>query len=246
MVRIMPSFTTDGPDIPIEVLQALEDGELVFFCGAGVSKPAGLPLFGELVKAICECVHEGMVVLEKKAFENGEYDRVLTLLERRVDAIQVRSAIATVFARTFNGNLEVHSDLLRLSRTPASPPRLVTTNFDDLFHRAGAADSHIDAAPRLRTPKPTGWHTVVHLHGRLADQAAPTEYADLVLTSEDFGQAYMLDGWATRFVVELFLVGASHGRCRTPQEKLPKRSPRLSLPLHWDGCVILKRPGCLD
>jgi hypothetical protein len=80
----------------------------------------------------------------------------------------------------------------------------VTTNFDDLFHRAGAADSHIDAAPRLRTPKPTGWHTVVHLHGRLADQAAPTEYADLVLTSEDFGQAYMLDGWATRFAVELF------------------------------------------
>jgi NAD-dependent SIR2 family protein deacetylase len=78
----MPSFTTDGPDIPIEVLQALEDGDLVFFCGAGVSKPAGLPLFGELVKAIYECVHEGMVVLEKKAFENGEYDRVLTLLER--------------------------------------------------------------------------------------------------------------------------------------------------------------------
>jgi NAD-dependent SIR2 family protein deacetylase len=57
----MPSFTTDGPEIPIEVLQALEDGELVFFCGAGVSKPAGLPLFGGLVKAIYECVHEEMM-----------------------------------------------------------------------------------------------------------------------------------------------------------------------------------------
>jgi hypothetical protein len=52
MVQTMPSFTTDGPEIPSEVLQALEDGELVFFCGAGVSKPAGLPLFGELVRAI--------------------------------------------------------------------------------------------------------------------------------------------------------------------------------------------------
>jgi hypothetical protein len=204
MVRIMPSFTTDGPDIPIEVLQALEDGELVFFCGAGVSKPAGLPLFGELVKAIYECVHEEMTELEKKASANGEHDRVLTLLERRVNAIQVRSAIATVFVRTFNGKLEVHRDLLWLSRTPAGPPRLVTTNFDDLFNRAGAAENHIDAAPRLRTPKPTGWHIVVHLHGRLADQAASTDYADLVLTSEDFGQAYMLEGWATRFVVELF------------------------------------------
>src|ERR671918_312964 len=143
MVRIMPSFTTDGPDIPIEVLQALEDGELAFFCGAGVSKPAGLPLFGELVRAIYECVHEEMTELEKKVSASGEHDRVLTLLERRVNSIQVRSAIATVFARTFNENLEVHCVLLRLSRTPAGPSRLVTTNFDDLFHRAGAADSHI-------------------------------------------------------------------------------------------------------
>jgi hypothetical protein len=199
----MPSFTTDGPEIPIEVLQALEDGELVFFCGAGVSKPAGLPLFGGLVKAIYECVHEEMMELEEKAFENGEHDRVLTLLERRVGAIQVRSAIATVFKRSFNGNLEVHRNLLRLSRTPAGSHRLVTTNFDDVFQRAGALENHIDVAPRLRSPKPAGWHTVVHLHGRLVDQVDPT-YGDLVLTSEDFGQAYMLDGWATRFVVELF------------------------------------------
>jgi hypothetical protein len=52
MARVMPNFTADGPDIPGDVLQVLEDGELVFFCGAGVSKPAGLPLFGELVNAI--------------------------------------------------------------------------------------------------------------------------------------------------------------------------------------------------
>src|SRR5262245_5419994 len=41
--HVMPSFTTDGPAIPIEVLQILADGGLVFFCGAGVSTPAGLP-----------------------------------------------------------------------------------------------------------------------------------------------------------------------------------------------------------
>ncbi len=89
----MPSFIADGPEIPMEVLQALEDGALVFFCGAGVSKPAGLPLFGELVNAIYGCVHAEMTGLEKKASDNGEHDRVLTLLERRVNAIQVRSAI---------------------------------------------------------------------------------------------------------------------------------------------------------
>jgi NAD-dependent SIR2 family protein deacetylase len=85
----MPSFTTNGPEIPIEVLPMLEDSELVFFCGAGVSTPTGLPLFGELVSAIHKCVHEDMRELEKQAFQNGAHDRVLTLLERRVDAFQV-------------------------------------------------------------------------------------------------------------------------------------------------------------
>jgi hypothetical protein len=85
----MPSFTTNGTEIPIEVLPMLEDGELVFFCGASVSTPTGLPLFGELVSAIHKCVHEDTRELEKQAFQNGAHDRVLTLLERRVDAFQV-------------------------------------------------------------------------------------------------------------------------------------------------------------
>jgi hypothetical protein len=63
--RVMPSFTTDGPEIPIEVLQMVEDGELVFFCVAGVSTSAGLPLFGRLVSVIHRCVHEDMRELEK-------------------------------------------------------------------------------------------------------------------------------------------------------------------------------------
>src|SRR6476659_2933651 len=38
-------FVTNGPDIPDAVLQAHEDGRVVFFCGAGISYPAGLPGF---------------------------------------------------------------------------------------------------------------------------------------------------------------------------------------------------------
>jgi hypothetical protein len=36
----------------------------------------------------------------------------------------------------------------------------------------------------------------------LPDQTNPT-YADLVLTSLGFGQAYMRAGWASRFAIEL-------------------------------------------
>jgi NAD-dependent SIR2 family protein deacetylase len=36
-------FITHGPDIPDALLQAHEEGRVVFFCGAGISYPAGLP-----------------------------------------------------------------------------------------------------------------------------------------------------------------------------------------------------------
>ena len=45
-------FVTNGPDIPDALLQVHEEGRVVFFCGAGVSYPAGLPSFKGLVEAI--------------------------------------------------------------------------------------------------------------------------------------------------------------------------------------------------
>ncbi len=43
-------FIKNGPDIPERLLQAHEDGKVVFFCGAGISFPAKLPGFAGLVK----------------------------------------------------------------------------------------------------------------------------------------------------------------------------------------------------
>ncbi|MDB6084732.1 MAG: hypothetical protein JWN43_2613 [Gammaproteobacteria bacterium] len=64
-------FINDGPDIPDRLIQAHEDGNVVFFCGAGVSYPAGLPLFGQLVKLIYERIGETMTPEETQAFAAG-------------------------------------------------------------------------------------------------------------------------------------------------------------------------------
>jgi hypothetical protein len=45
-------FVADGPDIPDSLLEAHGEGRVVFFCGAGISYPAGLPGFEGLVKEI--------------------------------------------------------------------------------------------------------------------------------------------------------------------------------------------------
>jgi SIR2-like domain len=42
----------------------------------------------------------------------------------------------------------------------------------------------------------------VHLHGRIGEH--DPDHRDLVLTTRDFGNAYLRHGWAARFVVEMF------------------------------------------
>lgn len=50
----MPRFIANGPDIPERLLWDHEEGRVVFFCGAGISHPAGLPGFKGLVEQIYE------------------------------------------------------------------------------------------------------------------------------------------------------------------------------------------------
>ncbi len=45
-------FVRNGPDIPERLLQAHEDGRVVFFCGAGISYPARIPGFAGLVEKL--------------------------------------------------------------------------------------------------------------------------------------------------------------------------------------------------
>lgn len=59
-------FIPHGPDIPDDMLQAHEEGRLVFFCGAGISKPAGLPDFSQLVDNVCEKIGTHLQEPEKK------------------------------------------------------------------------------------------------------------------------------------------------------------------------------------
>jgi NAD-dependent SIR2 family protein deacetylase len=91
-------FITDGPDIPEALLQAHEEGRVVFFCGAGISYPAGLPGFKGLVEQIYQLNGTTLNEIEREAFERGQFDATLDLLERRLPGQRraVRSKLAQV------------------------------------------------------------------------------------------------------------------------------------------------------
>lgn len=89
-------FIANGPDIPEDLLQAQEEGRVVFFCGAGISYPAGLPGFKGLVEQIYRLNGTALSDIEREAFEREQFDATLDLLERRLPGqrLAVRRTLA--------------------------------------------------------------------------------------------------------------------------------------------------------
>lgn len=204
-------FVPHGPDIPDALLQAHEEGRVVFFCGAGISYPAGLPLFKGLVEEIYRLNGTTRSEIEDEAFNSGQYDSTLDLLERRLpggrQAVRRALALALTPKLRRKGATDMQTALLRLACNREGALRLVTTNFDRIFHVAAKRTGQsfqAYTAPMLPIPKNSRWNGLVYLHGLLPDKADDTALNRLVVTSGDFGLAYLTERWAARFVSELF------------------------------------------
>lgn len=137
-------FISGGPDIPDGLLQAHEEGRVVFFCGAGISYPAGLPGFKGLVDAIYEGTGTTKVDIEQEAYDRGQFDATLDLLERRLPG--QRTAVRKALAQSLKpmlrrkGAIDTQTAMLRLARSRTGDLRLVTTNFDGVFEVAAKRD----------------------------------------------------------------------------------------------------------
>lgn len=205
-------FITNGPDIPDALLQAHEEGRVVFFCGAGISYPAGLPGFGGLVEKLYAKLSVTPSAVQQAAIKAGQFDTAIGLLERdvvggRKGAI-VRKALADILKpdlRAPNATA-THEALLTLSKCSEGRTRIITTNFDRLFEEVistRALSIERFQAPLLPVPK-NRWDGLVYLHGLLGALPTPSELDRLVISSGDFGLAYLTERWAARFVSELF------------------------------------------
>ena len=192
-----------GVDFPEPLLNALRDGRLVVFAGAGVSMgpPANLPGFRELARQIAEGTG---LTIEKDELE----DRFLGQL--KAAGTDVHQIAAQRLQHNNPQPKELHRDLLRLYRR-TEDVRIVTTNFDLLLEEsAGGETPKVYNAPAL--PLGQRFQGIVHIHGSV------NEPEEMVLTNLDFGRAYLTeaDGWARRFLVDLFanhtvlFVGYSH------------------------------------
>jgi hypothetical protein len=122
------------------------------------------------------------------------------MLEQEFPIADVRRKVAEALRPKPDAGLGPHSSLIDLSRAPDGTVRLVTTNFDRVFEQADPSLTTI-VPPTLPDPLRTGaLNGILHLHGKVTlDYSAP-EGPEFVLSSADFGRAYLADGWATTFI----------------------------------------------
>lgn len=203
-------FSKDGPEIPVELIEASIRGEVIFLCGAGVSQSSGLPNFKTLTERIFVRLGETMDPAEKLPYEKERFEETLGSLARRlVDKRGLYTAVAEELHADTVNDLSPHETLLRLSRDFESRPTIVTTNFDTLLERALNKETGLPvrdlsfASAQVPAPGGPRFEGIIHLHGRLADAKHNLDGSDLVLTSADYGDAYLRSGWASRFLFDL-------------------------------------------
>jgi hypothetical protein len=210
-------FIANGPDVPEDLLIARDKGDVIFFCGAGVSQAnAHLPNFERLGRDVIRILGSAQDSparkLLEKALQMGRMagvggllatDRVFGLLEREFEVADVRAAVAEAIRRPEGYGLDAHRTMLDLATSRAGVTRLVTTNFDLLFEECDPL-LPCSGPPKLPDPRSDReFRGVVHLHGRVDREYSRPHDDEFVVSSADFGRAYLSDGWATRFIQAL-------------------------------------------
>ena len=207
-------FHADGPLMPDILLERRDAGRVVFLCGAGVSLPSGMPDFVGLTRHVIESFDPPEDSGVMTAFEPWRrnrpgprvpLDQIFNLLHQEYGRNDVNALVTErLTAVPKSGKLPREHDLIkRISSSRAGAPQIVTTNFDRLFEIGGTgakAGPHVPPAlPDLA--RGASIEGITYLHGRLAEAGAVDHR--YVLSSADFGRAYLADGWATDFVREL-------------------------------------------
>ena len=206
-------FLENGPPIPDELLLARDQGRVVFFCGAGVSREsAGLPDFIGLARKVAETLgveaDNPAITLLDEARNIEERtgvaglipaDRVFGIFERDFLVSDIETAVATALRPGDAPDVSAHRTLVDLATTPLGDVRIVTTNFDRLFDDCGR---QVRTWQRPHLPDPSRseeLNGIVYLHGKVSPGYEAAEGDGFVLSSAAFGRAYLTESWATSF-----------------------------------------------
>lgn len=177
-------------DFPNQILDAVQDNKLVVFAGAGASvdKPTSLPNFVDLAKEIAEDTGKTL----------GKEPCEVFLGSLKAGGIDVNGIAARILSDSCLKHNLLHEAIVDLFSSPDNV-KIVTTNYDQMFEQVleeKAIKVPVYNSPAL--PLGNDISGIIHIHGNVSDP----KY--MVVTDEDFGKAYLTEGYASRFLVKLF------------------------------------------
>lgn len=213
----MISLGSGLPVVPERLLLAHARGQVLFIAGAGVSMPAGLPDFRNLVINVYAKLDTGVhavvvnskdqeagdltgltsqQIAEVKRFKRRDYDVVLGMLERRIDdkpsgTSRVRATVVEVLRAISAKSAPIHRALMSLADRGGAAT-IVTTNFDLLFQDSMSRKTKLQTYSLGGIPRPgrnREFTGILHIHGALDRNS--NRISDLVFTDQDFGEFYM-------------------------------------------------------
>ena len=208
-------FFEEGPSIPDQLLERRDQGRVVFLCGAGVSLNSGMPTFYHLVKYVVDFFDPPTGSSIESAFkpwveddESGKdrpktpLDQIIHLLYQEYGRKGVNTLVTERLRTTTPEEINSleHRIIAKLSSDQEGNPQIVTTNFDLLFEQVfDISKSEIYEPPALPDISlGVSLKGITYLHGRI--QKENTEEYPYILSSADFGRAYLSEGWATQFI----------------------------------------------
>ncbi|WP_244646836.1 SIR2 family protein [Pseudomonas baltica] len=143
--------------------------------------------------------------LEGQSAANVPLDQIFNLLHLEYGKDEVNALVTERLsaALPIKDAGREHDLIKRISSSQSGVPQIVTTNFDRLFEAGQTGGSlawHVPPAfPDLNFGSTI--EGITYLHGRLVGPASETH--PYVLSSADFGRAYLSEGWATNFIRHL-------------------------------------------
>ena len=219
-------FFEDGPAIPDTLLEQSDAGNVVFFCGAGVSCYPGaqgqsMPTFKKLTEEVVTRLSPSPKSKAGKWIENGGNDPNTSSIDVFDDLKDpdhfgeeiVNLEVADILnsKRIKGRNLTQHRHISQISKTKNGHPRVVTTNFDVLFEKAMKDIKMEIHLPPIKMNSSSNLlrSGITYLHGRVPEITdhvpdGRSLKTNLILSTSDFGAEYHWDGWATEFTRSLF------------------------------------------